>query len=44
MISEGYPYHFHSGSQDVVEASPFPSAPIDRFTAFMEFIRNKMKE
>jgi len=38
-----FPYHFHNGSQDCVEASPFPLTPIDGFRAFMEFIRSKLK-
>lgn len=38
-----FPYHFHKGSQDSVEASPFPSTPIDGFRAFMEFVRRKLK-
>jgi hypothetical protein len=38
-----FPYHFHKGSQDSVEASPFPSTPIEGFRAFMEFIRNKIE-
>jgi len=38
-----YPYHFHAGTQDAVEASPFPSKPIEGFRAFMEFIRHRLK-
>ncbi|OHE60492.1 MAG: hypothetical protein A2Z47_10195 [Thermodesulfovibrio sp. RBG_19FT_COMBO_42_12] len=38
-----YPYHFHTGTQDIVEASPFPSNSIEGFRAFMEFVRNKIK-
>jgi hypothetical protein len=38
-----FPHHFHKGSQDSVEASPFPLSPIEGFRAFMEFIRNKLK-
>jgi len=38
-----YPYHFHSGSQDSVEDSPFPQTPIDGFRAFMEFVRGKLR-
>ena len=40
---ETFPYHFHSGSQNSVDASPFPPAPIEGFRAFMEFIRQKLK-
>jgi hypothetical protein len=38
-----FPHHFHKGSQDSVEASPFPSTPIEGFRAFMEFIKNKIE-
>lgn len=38
-----FPHHFHNGSQDIVESSPFPLTPIEGFRAFMEFVRNKMK-
>lgn len=38
-----YPHHFHNGSQDSVEASPFPLSPIEGFRAFMEFVRDKLK-
>ncbi len=38
-----YPYHLHAGTQDAVEASPFPSNPVEGFRAFMEFIRIKLK-
>lgn len=38
-----FPHHFHNGSQDSVEASPFPLAPIEGFRAFMEFIRSSLK-
>ncbi|MCK4821739.1 hypothetical protein KA005_38590 [bacterium] len=37
-----YPYHFHNGSQENVEVTPFPLAVIDGFRAFMEFARNKL--
>ena len=39
-----FPYHFHRGSQDDVEASPFPPTIIDGFRSFMEFIRSKIRE
>lgn len=38
-----YPYHFHSGSQDKVDASPFPLNIIDGFRRFMEFVRNELR-
>ena len=39
-----YPYHFHRGSQENVEASPFPLTIIEGFRSFMEFIRRRIKE
>ena len=39
-----YPYHFHNGSQDVVEPSPFPQSVLDGFRAFMEFVRRRLKK
>lgn len=38
-----FPYHFHVGSQDYVEASPFPLTSVEGFRAFMEFIRSKLR-
>ena len=38
-----YPFHFHAGSHNLIEPSPFPSAPIDGFRALLEFIRIKLK-
>jgi hypothetical protein len=37
-----FPYHFHNGSQDNVESSPFPLTAIEGFRAFMNFVRNKL--
>lgn len=37
-----FPYHFHNGSQDIVEASLFPVAILEGFRAFMNFVRNKL--
>ena len=39
-----FPYHFHKGSQENIEASPFPLTIIDGFRSFMEFISNRIKE
>ncbi len=39
-----FPFHFHNGSQDIVEASPFPTKLDTGFRAFMEFIRNKLNQ
>jgi hypothetical protein len=38
-----YPYHFHRGSQDAVEHSPFPLTVIEGFRAFLEFVRGELK-
>lgn len=38
-----YPYHFHNGSQERVEASSFPLNIIDGFRSFLEFVRDKLK-
>lgn len=37
-----FPHHFHNGSQENVESSPFPLTPIEGFRAFMQFIRDKI--
>jgi len=39
-----YPYHFHNSTQEAVEATPFPLDVIKGFRAFMEFVRNKVRE
>ena len=39
-----FPYHFHNGSQDAVEASPFPSTIFDGFRTFMELVKSKIKK
>ncbi len=39
-----FPYHFHKGSQENIEASPFSLTIIDGFRSFMEFIRSRVKE
>jgi hypothetical protein len=38
-----FPYHFHNGSQDSVDPSPFPLTTIEGFRAFMDFVKNKLK-
>lgn len=38
-----FPHHFHRGSQNLVEASPFPFEILEGFRAFLEFIREKLK-
>ena len=37
-----FPHHFHNGSQNAVESSPFPLTVIEGFRAFMEFVRSKI--
>ena len=37
-----YTYHFHNGSQENVEASPFPMSVIEGFRAFLEMTRGKL--
>ena len=39
-----FPYHFHNGSQECVEASPFPLDIIDGFRGFLNFVRGKLRE
>jgi hypothetical protein len=41
-IVNTYPYHFHKGEYDKVEASPFPLDIINGFRAFMEFVKNEI--
>ncbi len=43
MFVSTFPYHFHRGSQDNVEPSPFPLNIIEGFRAFMEFVRENIK-
>jgi hypothetical protein len=38
-----YPRHFHNGSQETVEASPFSADLTDGFRDFMRFVAGKMK-
>ena len=37
-----FPYHFHNGSQEQVESSPFPTDITDGFRASMDFVRMKI--
>jgi hypothetical protein len=39
---ETYPFHFHNGSQDTVDASPFSTDLIIGFREFMEFVKEKI--
>lgn len=43
IVKDSIPYHFHNGSQQNVEASPFPLAIVDGFRAFLEFVRTKLE-
>lgn len=36
-----YPYHFHNGSQEAVEASSFPLTVIEGFRAFIKIILHR---
>ncbi len=38
-----FPYHFHNGSQQEVEKSPFPPDIMEGFREFMLFIRKKIE-
>lgn len=38
-----FPYHFHNGSQNNVDASPFPTDEINGFREFMEFIKKRLQ-
>ena len=38
-----FPFHFHNGKQECVEASSFPLTIIDGFRGFLEFVNNKME-
>lgn len=37
-----YPCHFHNGSQNAVEAAPFPTEILDGFRGFMDFVRDQI--
>lgn len=39
-----YPCHFHKGSQDAVEISPFPPSILEGFRAFMGFVLGKVNK
>ena len=39
-----FPYHFHSGSQENVQTSPFPLKVIEGFRSFMEFVKDKVNK
>ena len=39
---ETFPYHFHNGSQDKVEASTFPTDLLPAFRAFMTFLASRL--
>ncbi len=37
-----FPFHFHKGSQNIVEASPFPPDVFKGFREFMKFVRERV--
>lgn len=37
-----FPFHFHNGSQENVESSPFPTDLIPAFRAFLNFVKEKI--
>ena len=37
-----YPYHFHNGSQVVVEAAPFATDPLVGFREFLRFVETRL--
>ena len=39
-----YPYHFHNGSQEQVEAASFESEPLAGFRDLMKFVETKPTE
>jgi hypothetical protein len=41
---ETFPCHFHKGSKEYVERSPFPPDVIGGFRGFMEFVKKKLKD
>ena len=40
---ETFPYHFHNGSQEKVEASIFPTELLAGFRAFMTFLSSRLE-
>lgn len=38
-----YPRHFHNGSQNAVEAAPFPAGVLVGFRSFMVFVRQQIE-
>ncbi|MCC6298918.1 MAG: hypothetical protein IT314_06445 [Anaerolineales bacterium] len=43
-FAKTFPRHFHNGSQNAVEAAPFPSDVTEGFREFLRFVAKKMKE
>lgn len=41
---ETFPYHFHNGSQNKVETSPFSLNILDGFRDFMTFVRKHLPQ
>jgi hypothetical protein len=40
---ETYPRHFHNGTQERVEAAPFPADVTEGFREFLRFVEEKIK-
>ena len=39
-----FPYHFHNGSQDKVESSPFDRGILQGFRQFLTFVREQLSK
>ncbi|MCC6498876.1 MAG: hypothetical protein IT313_01270 [Anaerolineales bacterium] len=42
-FAETFPRHFHNGSQNAVEAAPFPTDVTEGFREFLKFVVRKMR-
>ena len=40
---ETFPHHFHKGTKESVERSPFPPDILNGFRGFMEFVKRKLE-
>jgi len=41
-LVETFPYHFHNGTKECVERSPFPLNTFDGFREFMVFVKKNL--
>jgi len=39
-----FPFHFHNGSQETAENSPFPQSPVAGLREFMKFVEEQLKQ